>query len=244
MLKVSDPRADADLGPLEQALGHRFGDPGLLSKALTHRSFANEHAAAGVVDNEKLEFLGDAVLDLIIGHQLMARYPELREGDLSVTRAQVVSEVGLSEVARQIGLGAYLFLGRGEDRSGGRDKASILADAFEAVVAAVYLDGGFEAAWQLVTRVFDERIGGVELTGFYDFKTRLQELAQSRLKATPTYEVVAEHGPDHAKTFEVRVLIGEREWARASGRSKKSAEQHAAANAAFFLEGAELGEDQ
>jgi ribonuclease III len=242
VLTVSDPRAAVDLVALEEALGHHFADPALLRKALTHRSFANEHAAAGVVDNEKLEFLGDAVLDLIIGHQLMARHPALREGDLSVTRAQVVSEVGLSEVARSIGLGAFMFLGRGEDRSGGRDKASILADAFEAVVAAVYLDGGFEAAWELVTRLFADRIGGVELTGFYDFKTRLQELAQSRLRATPTYEVVAEHGPDHAKTFEVRVLIAEREWARASGRSKKSAEQHAAANAAFLLEGSDVGE--
>lgn len=239
---MSDPRATADLTALEGALGHQFREPGLLRTALTHRSFANEHATAGVIDNEKLEFLGDAVLDLVIGHQLINKYPDLREGDLSVTRAQVVSEVGLSEVARHIGLGTFLFLGRGEDRSGGRDKASILADAFEAVVAAVYLDGGFEAAWKLVTRVFQRRIGGVELTGFYDFKTRLQELAQSRLKSTPTYEVIAEHGPDHAKTFEVRVLIADREWARASGPSKKSAEQHAAANAAFFLEGSDLGE--
>lgn len=231
-----------DLGALEQVLGHQFDNRALLTTALTHRSYANEHRQTGCKDNEKLEFLGDAVLDLTVGHMLMERYPSLREGQLSVTRSQVVSEHGLSELARAMNLGDWLYLGKGELRSGGRFKASILADALEAVIAAVYLDGGFIAAWQLVARLFEDSLESVEETGFYDFKTRLQELAQSRLKATPEYRVVATSGPDHAKQFEVAVEIDGREWGRGQGASKKRAEQYAAANASFFLEGADLAE--
>lgn len=240
-MSSSDHKA-RDLGVLEEVLGHRFANRDLLITALTHRSYANEHRAEGRKDNEKLEFLGDAVLDLTVGHMLMERYPSLREGQLSVTRSQVVSEHGLSELARTMNLGEWLFLGKGERRSGGRFKASILADALEAVIAAVYLDGGFAAAWQLVSRLFKSSLASVEETGFYDFKTRLQELAQSRLKATPEYRVVATSGPDHAKQFEVAVEILGREWGRGQGASKKRAEQYAAANASFFLEGADLVE--
>jgi ribonuclease-3 len=228
-----------DFAALEAVLGYQFTDPGLLQTALTHRSFANENQGLERSDNEKLEFLGDAVLDLVVGHRLFEGLPSASEGELSVTRAQVVSEAGLSEVAREIGLGRYLFLGKGEERSGGRDKSSLLADAFEAVIAAVYLDGGFAAAEALVRRLLDKRIANVEITGFYDFKTRLQEAAQARLKATPEYRVVGEVGPDHDKTFTVAVEINGREWGRAAGKSKKSAEQRAAANAAFILEGAD-----
>lgn len=231
---------DRDLATLEEVLGHHFANRDLLVTALTHRSYANEHRAEGRRDNEKLEFLGDAVLDLTVGHMLMDRYPSLREGQLSVTRSQVVSEHGLSSLARELGLGDWLYLGKGELRSGGRFKASILADAMEALIAAVYLDGGFIAAWQLVERLFENSLASVEETGFYDFKTRLQELAQSRLKATPVYRVVATSGPDHAKQFEVAVEISDREWGRGQGASKKRAEQYAAANASFFLEGADL----
>lgn len=231
-----------ELRVLEQILGHEFAKSELLLRALTHRSYANEHSGKGILDNEKLEFLGDAVLDLTVGHMLMERFPKLREGQLSVTRSQVVSEKGLSALARQLDLGAWLLLGKGEERSGGRHKASILADALEAVIAAVYLDGGFPAAWALVARLFADSIASVEETGFYDFKTRLQELAQARLKATPVYRVVATSGPDHAKTFQVAVEIAGHEWGRGQGASKKRAEQYAAANAAFFLEGADLHE--
>ena len=231
-----------DIGALEKVLGHQFKDKELLIRALTHRSYANEHRKENRRDNEKLEFLGDAVLDLAVGHMLMARYPKLREGQLSVTRSQVVSEHGLSTLARELGLGDWLYLGKGELKSGGRFKASILADALEAVIAAVYLDAGFTAVWELVARLFEKGIGSVEETGFYDFKTRLQELAQSRLKATPRYRVVATSGPDHAKQFEVAVEIAGREWGRGQGASKKRAEQYAAANASFFLEGADLQE--
>lgn len=229
-----------DLAGLESILGHPFRDRALLVCALTHRSFANEHRREGSRDNERLEFLGDAVLDLAVGHMLMERYPALREGQLSVARAQVVSEEALSELAIDLALGDWLYLGKGERRSGGQRKPSILADAMEAVIAAVYLDGGFTAAWALVGRLFASSIGSVEETDFYDFKTRLQELAQAGLHATPAYRVLSTRGPDHAKIFEVSVEIAGREWARASGRSKKRAEQRAAANASFLLEGAEL----
>jgi ribonuclease-3 len=222
-------------------LGYTFRDRGLLEQALRHASWCNEHSAAHLEDNERLEFLGDAVLDLVVGHKLMTRYPQLREGELSVTRAQVVSEAGLSEVAGQLGIGQWMVLGKGEEKSGGRTKPSILADAFEAILAAVYLDGGFVAAVEIVERLLAQRIDTVEFKGFYDFKTRLQETAQARLKATPTYRVVQELGPDHDKRFVVAVTIGEDEWARAVGKSKKEAEQMAAAEAHFRLEGSDVG---
>src|SRR5207302_10757620 len=141
----------------------------------------------------------------------------------------------------QLGIGTWLVLGKGEEKSGGRGKPSILADAFEALVAAVYLDGGFDAAREMVERLLAQRIEKVEFKGFYDFKTRLQETAQARLKATPTYRVVSELGPDHDKRFVVAVTLGDEEWARAVGKSKKEAEQMAAAEAHFRLEGSELG---
>jgi ribonuclease-3 len=235
----------ADYSALEAVLGYTFRDRGLLEQALRHASWCNEHPKespdAQLEDNERLEFLGDAVLDLVVGHKLMSRFPELREGELSVTRAQVVSEAGLSEVAGQLGIGAWLMLGKGEEKSGGRSKPSILADAFEALLAAVYLDGGFVAAWAIVERLLAQRIETVEFKGFYDFKTRLQETAQARLKATPTYRVVQELGPDHDKRFVVAVTLGTDEWARAVGKSKKEAEQMAAAEAHFRLEGSNIG---
>ncbi|HKE15634.1 MAG TPA: ribonuclease III [Kofleriaceae bacterium] len=229
-----------DFERLERLLGYEFARQELLERALTHRSHANENRASAGADNEKLEFLGDAVLDLVVGHLLMDQYPTLSEGELSVTRAQVVSEAGLSEVAAELGLGEFLRLGRGEERTGGRHKPSLLADAFEAVVAAVYLDGGFDASRQLVERLLARRLSGIDSSGFHDFKTRLQESAQAKLKATPEYRVVGEAGPDHDKTFEVAVHIKRREWARAAGKSKKEAEQRAAAMAAFLLDGADL----
>ena len=231
----------ADYSALEAVLGYQFRDRELLERALRHASWCNEHATPRLEDNERLEFLGDAVLDLVVGHKLMTRYPQLREGELSMTRSQVVSEAGLSEVAGQLGLGAWLVLGKGEEKSGGRTKPSILADAFEAILAAVYLDGGFDAAEGMVTRLLAERIGTVEPNDFYDFKTRLQETAQARLRATPTYRVVQELGPDHDKRFAVVVSIGEDEWGRAVGKSKKEAEQMAAAEAHFKLEGSDAG---
>ncbi len=235
-----------DYDALEAQLGYAFADRRLLLTALRHTSWRNEHpgtdadAGAPLDDNERLEFLGDAVLDLVVGHALMRRYPTLREGELTVTRAQVVSEAGLSEVALALGLGDWLLLGKGEERSGGRQKPSILADALEALIAAVFLDRGFDAAQDLAGRLLDRRLATVEFKGFYDFKTRLQEAAQAALKEQPTYRVVDEQGPAHDKRFVVAVSIAGREWARAIGRSKKEAEQAAAAEAHFKLEGADV----
>ncbi|MGN6105833.1 MAG: ribonuclease III [Kofleriaceae bacterium] len=229
-----------DYSELEGVLGYTFRDRALLQQALRHASWCNEQGRE-LEDNQRLEFLGDAVLSLAVSQRLMVRFPAAHEGDLSVTRAQVVSEEGLSGVASQLGFGQWLLLGRGEDKSGGRSKPKILADAFEALVAAVYLDGGFQAAWDLVDRLLTDRINAAEIKNFYDFKTRLQETAQARLKATPTYRVVQEIGPDHDKRFVVAVTIGNDEWARAVGKSKKEAEQMAAAEANFRLEGSDLG---
>ena len=231
----------ADYSELEAVLGYRFVSRELLAQALRHASWCNEQPGPRPEDNQRLEFLGDAVLSLCVGHRLMKRFPNAHEGDLSVTRSQVVSEAGLSEVAGQLDIGGWLQLGKGEEKSGGRTKPKILADAFEAITAAVYLDGGFIAAWELVERLLTVRIEAAEITNFYDFKTRLQETAQARLKATPTYRVVNELGPDHDKRFVVAVTIGNDEWARAVGKSKKEAEQMAAAEASFRLEGSDVG---
>jgi ribonuclease-3 len=216
---------------LEGLLGYTFRDATLLESALTHKSYLNENPAVGRPDNERLEFLGDAVLNLAVGHLLMERFPSLREGELSMIRAQVVHEQGLAEVAGALGVGEWLFLGRGEEQTGGRRKPSILADACEALLAAVYLDGGFAAAFELARRLFAPRFDAIvaEPAGQADAKTRLQERAQALRRETPRYQVIGESGPDHDKTFEVAVSLAGKELARASGKSKKDAEQRAAA---------------
>jgi ribonuclease-3 len=231
----------ADYAQLEAVLGYEFKSRALLEQSLRHPSWCNEQPAPRPEDNERLEFLGDAVLDLVVSHRVMTRFPEAHEGDLSVTRQQVVSEAALTEVLQPLGFGQWVLLGKGEEKSGGRDKPKILGDTFEAVIGAVYLDGGYSAAWDIIDRVLGARIASVELKNFYDFKTRLQETAQARLKATPTYQVLQELGPDHDKRFVVAVTIGTDEWARAVGRSKKEAEQMAAAEAHFRLVGSDLG---
>jgi ribonuclease III len=231
----------ADYSALEAVLGYPFKDQQLLATALRHPSWCNEQSEPRPDDNERFEFLGDAVLDLVVSHRVMTRFPTAHEGDLSVTRQQIVSEAALSEVARELKIGDWILLGKGEEKSGGRDKPKILADMFEALIGAVYLDGGYIAAWDLLDRLLGQRIGTVELKNFYDFKTRLQETAQARLKATPTYRIVQELGPDHDKRFVVAVTLGEDEWGRAVGKSKKEAEQMAAAEAHFRLEASDVG---
>lgn len=221
---------------LEQRLGYEFHDRSLLESALTHKSFLNENPGIGRADNERLEFLGDAVLDLAVGHLLIERFPTLREGELSMIRAQVVNEQGLAELGGSLGLGEWLFLGRGEEQTGGRRKPSLLADCCEAVVAAVYLDGGFQAAFELVRRLFVPRFTHIEEPGSADYKTRLQERAQALRRETPRYVVISETGPDHDKTFEVTVSVGGKEYARADGKSKKEAEQRAACRALALLD--------
>ncbi len=216
-----------------EALEVRLGVPlqrkdlGLMS--LTHKSYVNEHPESGLQHNERLEFLGDAVVDLAIGHRLMERFPTFSEGDLTKLRALIVNEEGLARIARVLNLGPLLLLGRGEELTGGREKNSVLADALEAVLGAVYLGSGMEAVLGLVDRHFAEILEGVAQGGSgLDYKTRLQVEVQGRLKMPPRYRVVAEMGLDHEKTFEIQVTIGSGLFARAVGRSKKEAEQEAA----------------
>ena len=214
---------------LQERLGLEGLDPALGLNALTHKSYCNEHRGEVVVDNERLEFLGDAVVDLLVSHRLMERFPAADEGELSKLRALIVNEDGLARVARQLRLGELLRMGRGEELTGGRDKNSVLADALEAVIAAVYLTQGVQGAMALVDLHFAEALDGVaEGRSGDDYKTRLQELMQSQGRGAPRYRVVAENGPDHAKTFEVEVSIAGEQFGRASGRNKKEAEQAAA----------------
>jgi ribonuclease-3 len=219
-----------------QRLGLEALDPVHGLAALTHKSYVNEHRDEGA-DNERLEFLGDAVVDLAVSHRLMERFPDADEGELSKLRALLVNEETLARVARHLGLGGLLRMGRGEEMTGGRDKSSVLADALEAVIGAVYLSSGLPGALSVVDRLFGDLLQGVaEGKSGEDWKTRLQELVQTRLRQSPRYRVVSEEGPDHSKTFEVEVTVGTELFARARGRSKKEAEQAAARETLTMLD--------
>jgi ribonuclease III len=213
---------------LENALGYRFNNGEQLTAALRHSSFVNEQPQTAITSNERLEFLGDAVLNLAISHLLMKRYPELAEGDLSRNRAQLVNETELAAIAREIGLGPHLLLGKGEALTDGREKNSILADATEAVIAAIYLDGGFDAAFRFVENRFRKRLRNANRKHHdTDYKSMLQERVQSTAREVPRYRVVDENGPDHDKTFRVRMTVAGI-TAEGDGKSKKMAEQAAA----------------
>ena len=222
---------------LELKLGYTFKNPALLSEALSHSSYANEHRSARLNSNERLEFLGDSVLGFVTAEYLFARHPDLPEGDLTRIRAALVCEQSLYEVARQLDLGRYLKLGRGEESGGGRERTSILADATEAVFAAVYLDGGIQAASRLIHRVL---LDGAKEEAVEerrrDFKTALQELVQRQADQVLTYRMVGEQGPDHAKVFMAEVLLNGAAIGSGSGHSKKEAEQSAARAALEKLE--------
>jgi len=221
--------SEQELASLEDELGYQFNNIGLLREALQHSSYVNEQRDPDLQDNERLEFLGDAVLDLVITHILMEQFPKTREGDLSRMRATIVNESQLSLVAQRLNLGQHLLLGRGEAQSNGQEKKSILADALEAVIAAVYLDGGLQAGFEVIGRQFSEMISHVrDRLAEEDFKSRLQELVQVQFKRIPDYKIVAESGPDHDKTFEVRLSIGNSLTTHGTGKSKKAAEQAAA----------------
>lgn len=229
----SDDAEGQDLEPglaaFADRLGHRFSTPSLLVQAVTHRSWCAEHP--GSASNERLEFLGDSVLGVFVTDHLYGTNPTLPEGQLAKARAGVVSAVALAGVAADLGLGEVIRLGRGEDNSGGRTKPSILADALEAVIAAVWLDGGMEAAQPLVVGLLTDRMAQAAAgPGGGDFKTRLQEQASRMADVLPQYQI-AETGPDHAKEFTATVRIAGRQWGVGVGRSKKEAEQAAAANA-------------
>ncbi len=219
-----------DPADLQERIGYTFKNPLLLQHALTHKSYANENRLS--YHNERMEFLGDAVLSLVVSEYLMTTCPDSTEGDLSRLRAAIVSESSLAAIAREIGLGDYLLLGRGEEQTGGRNKDSLLADCLEALIASLYLDTGKEQAGSLILRFFE---GLVKKTcaarGTFDYKTDLQELCQERLKLLPEYRIAAETGPDHQKQFEVELTIKGRVYGRGAGRSKKEAEQRAAKEA-------------
>ena len=215
---------------LEGTLGHCFTRPEGLALALTHRSFGVDGT-----NNEKLEFLGDAVLALAMSDVLMARFPEAREGDLSKIRASLVNAEVLARKARELGLGGWLRLGKGEEKSGGREKVSILAAVYEAVLGAIYLDAGYEPARVMVERQFATDVAEHLTAGLRDYKTQLQEITQRLFRETPAYTLVEESGPDHEKRFVSEIAIGGRGYGRGIGRSKKTAEQAAAMEALATL---------
>jgi ribonuclease-3 len=218
------------LADMQQRLGLRFRTVELLERALTHKSFANENRVPD--HNERLEFLGDAVLNLIISEHLMRTCPASTEGDLSRFRAAVVSEPALANLARELGLGAYLRLGRGEEQTGGREKDSLLANCLEALIASIYLDAGRDAAEAFILRFFEDIVKKTCASPVnLDYKTELQEYCQNKLKQLPEYRIVSESGPDHQKQFTVELLLQGSVSGRGIGRSKKEAEQRAAREA-------------
>jgi ribonuclease-3 len=225
---------------LQEQLKYQFGDPRLLHQALTHVSFGHENhqeRALAYRDNERLEFLGDAVLDLVISDLLLENFPDSAEGQLSKMRAAVVNEKTLYEITKPLALSSLIRLGKGEMRTGGAEKPSILSSAFEALIAAIYIDGGFNAVYPVVRFIFAPLFMADDCQiSFQDHKTKLQELVQGKFRQTPTYHLVSSLGPDHAKVFEIQVKVKDTVLATSTGPSKKDAEQNAAKEALAQLE--------
>ena len=219
---------------LQKQIGYRFRDRGLLEHAMTHTSRANEDVTGGVVDNESMEFLGDAVLGFVIADTLFREFPDWDEGEKSKTKASMVSTFALARQAERLHLGDHLLLGRGEEKTGGRKKQALLADTYEALIAAIYLDGGIDAVRSFIKREFDALVEDARrhgAAGPQDYKSSLQELVQARSQPLPDYRLIGTFGPDHEKRFEVEVVVDGEPLARASGPSKKEAEQEAAKKA-------------
>lgn len=214
------------MNELEEKLGYHFRNRGLLEHAMTHSSYANEHRGAGLTSNERLEFLGDSVLGVVVADYLFQEHPDMPEGELTRTRAALVCEGSLHEVAKSLGLGRYLRLGRGEDAGGGRKRPSILADATEAMLAAVYLDGGMEAVRPIIRALILDK--EQEKSADRDYKTALQELVQRKPGASVFYRLVRETGPDHCRSFEMEASVDGKVIGTGAGRTKKEAEQMAA----------------
>lgn len=235
-MRMNGTALQRDPQELCRKLGYEFGKPELLAEALRHASHVNETGDPLIRDNERLEFLGDAVLDLAVSHLLMNVFRDAKEGHLSKWRASVVNERVLSQLARELDLGSYLVLGKGEEMSGGRDKPSILADTFEALLGAVYQDGGFEPAMGIVRTLL---LGNIEQLGEVapgeDFKSLLQEFTQETYRTRPEYALVSETGPAHDKTFRVGLFLQGKSVAEGEGKSKKEAEQKAAREAFLCL---------
>jgi len=212
--------------PLQETLGHIFKDKKLLIEALTHKSHKQPY------NNERLEFLGDAVLDLVVGEYLYTRFPSFDEGKLSKLRASLVNEEGFTRLARHISLGKFIILSNAEENNSGREKPSLLSNAFEAIMGAIYLESGLKAVKEITIILMEEIYPDMSLKSlFKDHKTTLQELNQARFGVTPEYRLTGSHGPDHLKEFEIAVNIEEREYGRAAGKSKKIAQQEAAKQA-------------
>ena len=208
---------------LEKSLGYEFKDKKLITEALTHKSYKKPY------DNERLEFLGDAVLDLVVGEYLYKKFSKSAEGNLSKIRASLVNETGFDKLARFLNLGKYILLSNAEENNGGREKSSLLSNAFEAIMGAIYLESGLEVVNTIAIDLIEKNHKEISLDSlFSDYKTLLQELTQSLFGITPEYEVVASRGPDHQKEFEIAVRIQDKEYARAIGKSKKIAQQEAA----------------
>jgi len=226
-----------DIADLQKKLGVKFKKPALLEQALVHSSYINENPAYTSGHNERMEFLGDAVLGFIVADRLYRDFPDITEGEMTRLRAAVVRRDALARVARSIKLGEYLYMGRGEEASGGRNKPPNLASALEAVIAAVYLDRGVKVTGDMIMRLLDEEWKEAVSRGAgADYKSRLQELTQVRLQVTPIYRLATEAGPDHDKTFTVEVVVGGEVLGRGTGRSKKVAEKEAARAALGRLE--------
>jgi ribonuclease-3 len=235
-MKDSNGEAHRDLRELSKKLQYTFKLPELLEEAFRHSSYTNEIGNSDLRDNERLEFLGDAVLDLAISHILMERFPDAREGDLSKFRASVVSEKGLCYVARNLGLGGFLLLGKGEEMTRGREKPSILANTTESLIGALYLDAGFAETKHLIHRLFLPLLGDIDSKNSAgDFKSLLQEYTQERYKTRPDYLPVEESGPAHDRTFRVALRLEGEIVAEGEGKSKKEAEQKAAREAFLCL---------
>lgn len=214
---------------LETVLGYTFKKLDLLKESLIHKSYAHEHPALNIKNNERFEFLGDAVLELVITDLIIKRFPDSLEGELSRIRASIVNEKELADLASRLGLSPWVLLGKGEEKTRGRVKSSILANTYEAILAALYLDGGYAAAYQVIREHFWKIIDAAACSDFdRDYKTKLQEKIQKKFKKIPEYTIIEEIGPNHHKTFNVKVTISDELFAFGSGKSKKEAEQDAA----------------
>jgi len=231
------PYPNQEFETLYEVLGYRFRDPALVLQAFRHSSYVNEHVGAGLEDNERLEFLGDAVLDLAVSHLLMEKNQAADEGELSRFRSMVVDEAGLHDVATRLQLGRYLLLGKGEDQSLGRQKPSILADVTEALIGAIYLDGGFDVTKKIIEKLFAPLLKKLETDDLVqDFKSLLQEFTQQTFKSLPKYRLTEETGPAHDKMFRIALVLNGAVLAEGMGKSKKEAEQCAAKEAYFRLQ--------
>lgn len=224
------------LSKLQGEISYQFNDPDLLDVALTHRSYANERPGEAFRDNERLEFLGDSVLNIIVSHLLMERFPHCHEGELTRLRASLVNQKSLARISKNLGINQYLLLGKGESLRGGREKSSLISDAYEALIGAVYLDGGFEKTFGVVEKQFISLLDkGLPDDG--DFKTRVQQISQSRFGCSPRYRLSHVRGPEHDKTFGAEIFIDGQLYGNGIGKSKKEAQQNAAREALKRISG-------